>query len=177
MCKIKNRWVKFRIKNITDAKSNNLVFFSLQNMEDWCVDTDVNDEDLSSFPHTEENAEYRKQVIENIKGLLLDHPNGIFDRNFNDLYRDAFGETIDFQELGYPAHKSNKSKFLESLTGSILKMEYSTPGLYIKPSKLLLSEIDESRIESLSLLDAQELQDEDLQNQSVHGVRKQVRKV
>lgn len=177
MCKIKNRWVKFRIKNITDAKSNNLVFFSLQNMEDWCVDTDVNDEDLSSFSHTEENAEYRKQVIENIKGLLLEHPNGIFDRNFNCVYRDVFGETIDFQKLGYSAHKSNKSKFLESLTGSILKMEYSTAGLYIKSSKLLLSEIDESRIESLSLLDAQEFQDEDLQNQSVHGVRKQVRKV
>ena len=43
--------------------------------------TDINDK-------TEENAEYRKQVIENIKELLLEHPDGIFDRNFTGVYRE-----------------------------------------------------------------------------------------
>ena len=43
--------------------------------------TDKND-------NTEENAEYRKHVIENIKELLLEHPDGIFDRNFTGVYRE-----------------------------------------------------------------------------------------
>ena len=119
-----------------------------ENEADTKIDVGKSEDKADTKIDVGKNEDYRKQVIENIKKLLLKHPNGLFERFFSSGYSETCGQKINFEKLGYPSQKNHLMNFLGSLSGSILEMEYRDSRLYINPTNSLLNETIESPVGS-----------------------------